>query len=608
MSQTTQKMRILLTGAAGFIGFHVAKRLLADGSEVFGIDHLNAYYDIDLKRDRLRILLNMPSFKFAGFDLSDEDQLDLIFRDFRPTHVLHLAAQPGVRYGSINPHAYIASNIVGFMSIIERCRAHHVEHFLYASSSSVYGGLKESPFRVDSRTDSPLSLYAATKKSDELITHSYSHLYGIPSTGMRFFTVYGPWGRPDMAMFAFVDNIANDRPIEVFAHGKQTRDMTYIDDVVECMTRLLPLPPKANKQTGLPPYRIVNIGNSNPVTLLDFIAAIETSLGKSAIKHMCPAVAGDVTDTYADTSELVALIGTCPQTSVAEGVKAFVDWYKAYMISRGGRPIEKTPHLLEVRASTTLPATPRLSQSRWQQAAQRLSFIIRNRGESDWIGTAIQSVLDAAGAECELIIVDNGSTDGSRELVEVFRKRHTNIKIIDIGTNSYTPGKSLNLGMDATLADPNRIVGILSAHCQIVDLDVVSLVDKFDVDPMMFGLCGKQIPVYRGKRIDLHSVWANFGIEHARVNPLESGSTERRYFFHNAFSFIRRSTWEQYRFDEKVTSKEDRLYALEMVDRRGMFFSLDPAFTCHHFWTQHGATWRQDYALAPIPKSTAEQE
>ena len=332
-------MKILVTGVAGFIGMHSAKKLLDGGHEIIGIDNLNDYYDVTLKEDRLKTLAGYKNFKFLKLDIKDQkDVLDL-FKKESPERVLHLAAQAGVRYSIQNPYVYIDSNIQGFINILEGCRAIKTEHLVFASSSSVYGGNTKVPFSEHDNVDHPVSLYAATKKANELMAHTYSHLYQIPTTGLRFFTVYGPWGRPDMSPILFTKAILADEPIQVFNHGDMMRDFTYIDDIVASVNETLfkTATPNSNFDAHHPdpatshaPYRIFNIGNSQPVPLMQFIETIEDALGKKAIKKMMGMQAGDVKVTSADTSELNHWVNFKPNTSIKEGVKRFVDWYKNY--------------------------------------------------------------------------------------------------------------------------------------------------------------------------------------------------------------------------------------------------------------------------------------
>lgn len=331
-------MNILLTGSAGFIGFHLSKRLLQEGHLVIGIDNVNEYYDPQLKEDRLK-LLEHKNFTFIRTDLEDLDTVNDTFRIHQPDIVINLAAQAGVRYSLKNPHAYINSNIVGFINILEACRHFKVKHLIYASSSSVYGANTSKPFSTSDNIDHPISLYAATKKSNELMAHTYSHLYGLPTTGLRFFTVYGPWGRPDMALFLFTKAIVNDEPIDVFNYGNMMRDFTYIDDIVESITRLTKRPAQPNPNwsganpdpgSSYAPYKVYNIGNNNPVRLMDFIVAIENRLEKTAKKNFLPLQAGDVPETYASVEDLFSDIDFKPETSIQDGVNNFIDWYLDY--------------------------------------------------------------------------------------------------------------------------------------------------------------------------------------------------------------------------------------------------------------------------------------
>ena len=332
-------MKILVTGAAGFIGYHVATKLLSEGKEVIGIDNLNDYYDVSLKENRLKLINNHPNFHFEKVSLEDRREIEQIFNVYNPQIVINLAAQAGVRYSLTNPYAYIDSNIVGFMNILESCRHHKVQHLIYASSSSVYGLNTKMPFSVHNNVDHPVSLYAATKKANELMAHTYSHLYGLPTTGLRFFTVYGPWGRPDMALFLFTKAILEGNAIKVFNHGKMQRDFTYIDDIVEGIVRLVDRTAKPNENwsgiapdpgTSIAPYKIYNIGNNNPVKLMDFIEAIEAKLGIEAIKEYLPIQAGDVPATYADVDDLIRDVGYKPNTSIKDGIGSFIDWYRDY--------------------------------------------------------------------------------------------------------------------------------------------------------------------------------------------------------------------------------------------------------------------------------------
>ena len=331
-------MKFLVTGAAGFIGFHACRRLLEAGHEVVGIDNMNDYYDVNLKQSRLD-LLESPLFSFHKIDLADREGMAQLFASEKFNRVIHLAAQAGVRYSLENPFAYADSNLIGYLNILEGCRHNKVEHLLYASSSSVYGLNRKMPFSTDDSVDHPVSLYAATKKANELMAHTYSHLYGIPTTGLRFFTVYGPWGRPDMALFKFTKAMLEGKSIDVYNYGKMKRDFTYIDDIVEAIVRMQDIIPQANPEwtveTGSPadssaPYRVYNIGNSSPVELMDYITALEEALGMKAEKNMMPIQPGDVLETSADTKPLYDMVGFRPQTTVRQGVKNFVDWYKAY--------------------------------------------------------------------------------------------------------------------------------------------------------------------------------------------------------------------------------------------------------------------------------------
>jgi UDP-glucuronate 4-epimerase len=332
-------MKILVTGIAGFIGMHSAKKLLDDGHEVIGIDNLNDYYDVTLKEDRLKLLEGYKSFRFLKLDIKDQKDVVDLFKKESPQRVLHLAAQAGVRYSIKNPYVYIDSNIQGFINILEGCRAIKTEHLVFASSSSVYGGNTKVPFSEHDNVDHPVSLYAATKKANELMAHTYSHLYQIPTTGLRFFTVYGPWGRPDMSPMLFTKAILADEPIQVFNHGDMMRDFTYIDDIVASVNETLFKTATPNRNfdgqhpdpaTSHAPYRIFNIGNSHPVPLMQFIETIEDALGKKAIKKMMGMQAGDIKITSADTSELNQWVNFKPNTSIKEGVKRFIDWYKTY--------------------------------------------------------------------------------------------------------------------------------------------------------------------------------------------------------------------------------------------------------------------------------------
>lgn len=331
--------RILVTGAAGFIGFHLVQRLLAAGNEVVGLDNLNDYYDVNLKLNRLKFIEGRPGFRMVKADLQNKDAVAGLFDAERFDIVVNLAAQAGVRYSLINPHAYIDSNIQGFMNILEGCRHHGVGHLVYASSSSVYGANTLMPFSVHHNVDHPVSLYAATKKANELMAHTYSTLYGLPTTGLRFFTVYGPWGRPDMALFLFTKAILEKKPIDVFNNGKMQRDFTYIDDIVEGVFRVMFHIPSSDKGwksdipdpgTSFAPYRIYNIGNNSPVELLHFIGVLEEALGMEATKKLLPIQPGDVPATYADVDDLVRDVGFKPATSIETGIGRFVAWYREY--------------------------------------------------------------------------------------------------------------------------------------------------------------------------------------------------------------------------------------------------------------------------------------
>ena len=331
--------KILVTGAAGFIGYHTSERLLARGDTVVGLDNVNDYYDPTLKEARLARLQRRPGFTFVKLDLGDRAGIERLFATERFDKVINLAAQAGVRYSLTNPHTYIDSNLVGFLHILEGCRHHGVQHLTYASSSSVYGANTAMPFSVHQNVDHPLSLYAATKKANELMAHTYSHLYGLPTTGLRFFTVYGPWGRPDMALFLFTKAILEGRPIDVFNHGRMRRDFTYIDDIVEGVIRTSDhtAPPNPawdsdcpDPATSTAPYRIYNIGNNNPVELMHLIGTLEQALGRTAVKNMLPMQPGDVPATYADVAALEQDVGFAPKTSIETGVARFVAWYRAY--------------------------------------------------------------------------------------------------------------------------------------------------------------------------------------------------------------------------------------------------------------------------------------
>ena len=332
-------MHYLVTGAAGFIGFHVAERLSAAGHQVTGLDNLNDYYDVNLKLSRLALLQAKPAFKFVQGDLADRSLVASLFAQEQFQRVIHLGAQAGVRYSLENPHAYADANLVGHLNILEGCRQQKIEHLLYASSSSVYGLNRKTPFSTDDSVDHPVSLYAATKKANELMSHSYAHLYGLPCTGLRFFTVYGPWGRPDMALFKFTKSILAGQPIDVYNFGEMKRDFTFIDDIAEAIIRLADVIPQPNAawtvESGSPaessaPYRVYNIGNSQPVELKTFIHELEKALGVPAQMNLLPLQPGDVLETSADTSALEAVIGFKPQTPLAQGLGQFVRWYRAF--------------------------------------------------------------------------------------------------------------------------------------------------------------------------------------------------------------------------------------------------------------------------------------
>ena len=335
-------MKVFVTGACGFIGFHLCKKLLQKDSEVIGIDNFNAYYDPMLKEERLKRLENISNknkFKIFRNDIKNLDFLNNIFKNYRPDVVVNLAAQAGVRYSIENPAEYIQTNLVGFSNILECCRHHNIKHLVYASSSSVYGGNTNMPFSEKQSVDHPLSLYAATKKSNELIAHSYSHLYNLPATGLRFFTVYGPWGRPDMALFLFTKSILEKKPIKVFNNGKMIRDFTFVDDIAESLVRIIFKPAipddtfdthNPNPATSWAPHRIYNIGNANPTSLMNYISAIEDCLGLKAKKEFLPLQMGDVPSTSSDCSELESWIGYKPRTSVNDGVRKFVEWYRGF--------------------------------------------------------------------------------------------------------------------------------------------------------------------------------------------------------------------------------------------------------------------------------------
>lgn len=332
-------MKILVTGAAGFIGMTTSLKLLARGDEVIGLDNMNDYYDVVLKQNRLKRLTSHANFKFVQLDVEDRSGIESLFAEEKFEKVIHLAAQAGVRYSLKNPHAYVDSNLIGFVNILEGCRHNKVQHLVYASSSSVYGGNTKMPFSEHDSVDHPVSLYAATKKANELMAHTYSHLYNLPTTGLRFFTVYGPWGRPDMALFLFTKAIMDGRPIEVYNYGNMQRDFTYVDDIVEGVVRVVDRvaapdpeysPSIADPATSNVPYRVFNIGNNNPVPLLDFIACIEAALGKKAEKNLLPLQDGDVPATYANTDALQDWVGFVPGTSIQTGIENFVSWYRKY--------------------------------------------------------------------------------------------------------------------------------------------------------------------------------------------------------------------------------------------------------------------------------------
>jgi len=339
MPEGIPRRRVLITGAAGFIGFHLAKRLIAERDEVIGLDNLNDYYEVTLKEARLAQVQGQPGFVFYKMDLADRQGLSRLFTEHRPDVVVNLAAQAGVRYAQQNPYAYVDSNLVGFVNLLECCRHTGIKHLVFASSSSVYGANTKMPFSAHDNVDHPVSLYAATKKANELIAHTYSHLYDIPATGLRFFTVYGPWGRPDMALFLFTRAILEGRPIDVFNFGKMQRDFTYIDDIVEGVVRVMDKPPRPNPSwtgdapdpgTSRAPYKIYNIGNNQPVELLQFIEVLEKKLGRKAEKNLLPLQPGDVPATYADVDDLVRDVGFKPNTPIEVGVERFVAWYRSY--------------------------------------------------------------------------------------------------------------------------------------------------------------------------------------------------------------------------------------------------------------------------------------
>jgi UDP-glucuronate 4-epimerase len=330
---------ILVTGAAGFIGFHVARRLLAEGRDVVGLDNLNNYYDPALKQARLNILRENPRFDFVQTDIADRSSMGRLFAEHRFTVVVHLAAQAGVRHSIDHPHAYVDANLEGFVNVLEGCRHNGCKHLLFASSSSVYGANTKLPFSVQDNVDHPISLYAASKKANELMAHAYSHLYGIPTTGLRFFTVYGPWYRPDMAMFIFAKAILTGTPIKLFNHGNMRRDFTYVDDVSQAVVRLMDLPPRGNPNwsgdrpdpsTSAAPWKIYNIGNNNPEDLMHVVSLLEKEFGRAAVKEMLPMQPGDVPATYADVEDLARDIGFKPSTTIEEGIKRFAEWFRDY--------------------------------------------------------------------------------------------------------------------------------------------------------------------------------------------------------------------------------------------------------------------------------------
>jgi len=333
--------RVLITGAAGFIGFHLSMRLLKNGCHVTGIDNLNSYYDVKLKEARLEKLTSFENFSFYKMDISDKKSLEAIFNNTKYDVVVNLAAQAGVRYSIKNPHAYVDSNIVGFVNLLEACRHNDVKHLVFASSSSVYGANTKMPFSVHNNVDHPVSLYAATKKANELMAHAYSHLYGMACTGLRFFTVYGPWGRPDMALFLFTKAILEEKPIKIFNHGRMQRDFTYIDDITEGVVRIMARLPEPDPTwngdnpdpgTSYARYKIYNIGNNNPVELMEFIGVIEKVLGKKAKKEFLDLQPGDVPATYADIDDLIKDVGFKPETTIETGIKQFILWYNDYYL------------------------------------------------------------------------------------------------------------------------------------------------------------------------------------------------------------------------------------------------------------------------------------
>ncbi|MFU2209605.1 NAD-dependent epimerase [Solidesulfovibrio sp. C21] len=332
-------MNILVTGAAGFIGFHLCRRFLSMGHTVTGLDNMSPYYSVALKQDRIDILAAEKQFRFVKADMADRQAMDSLFADGKFSHVVNLAAQAGVRHSLTHPEDYVQTNLLGYFNILENCRQNKVDHFVFASSSSVYGLNTTMPFSVHDNVDHPISLYAASKKSNELMAHSYSYLYGLPCTGLRFFTVYGPWGRPDMALFLFTKAILEDKPIQVFNHGRMERDFTYIDDIVEGVVRVTQNTPTPNPTwnpaspdpgSSIAPYRLYNIGNNNSVTLMHFIETIEDALGKKAMKEMLPLQPGDVPATYANVDDLIRDVGFKPSTPIETGIARFIEWYRQY--------------------------------------------------------------------------------------------------------------------------------------------------------------------------------------------------------------------------------------------------------------------------------------
>jgi len=337
---TAARDPVLVTGAAGFIGYHVARRLLEQRRPVIGLDNLNAYYDPALKRMRLQQLAAFPAFVFEQADIADRSRIAALFEANRFPRVVHLAAQAGVRHSLVDPHAYVASNLVGFTNVVEGCRATGCRHLVYASSSSVYGGNTNTPFRTSDNVDHPLNLYGATKKANELVAHAYAHLFNLPATGLRFFTVYGPWGRPDMAMWLFAEAILQGKPVRLFNHGKMKRDFTYIDDVAEAVVRLIDHPPAPDPAwsgaapspaTSFAPWRVYNIGNHNPVEVTELVRLMERTTGRTANREFLPMQPGDVLETCADVTDLHTAIGFAPETPITEGVRRFVEWYRGYI-------------------------------------------------------------------------------------------------------------------------------------------------------------------------------------------------------------------------------------------------------------------------------------